>query len=157
MAQLGIELTQNLTKRLAGCRPLHPLELRQLQEKDRQNRTIDFAASEAERERQLNDIQAHSEKRRNSLLNRLWIQSFQKGANDDLQLQCSLLDEFFTEYLKTGEIPPPASAWRIAVILGKRKEKDLERDFLAAWVSHFGDTVGTMYEKLSARYRKLTT
>ena len=150
----SVELAHSLTERLSSCRPLHSLELKQLQERHSDSRSVDFLASEEEIARKLEGIQERSDARMNSLLNKLWGQSFQKGANDDLELQCRLLNEFFSHYLATGSHPPPASAWRIAVILRKRKEHQLERDFLSAWVTHFDSEVGT-YGKLAERYRKL--
>ncbi|WP_372972420.1 hypothetical protein [Marinobacter sp.] len=155
MADNDIARARNLTSRLAGCRPLHPLELKQLQEQHSASQSIDFFAGEEEIARKIQAIQERSESQKNSLLSRLWAQSFQKGANDDLELQCRLLNEFFSYYLATGEHPPPASAWRIAVILRKRKEHLLEREFLLSWIKHFGNTIGNTYEKLVDRYRKL--
>lgn len=150
-----IELARNLTIRIRECRPLHPLELSQLQEQHSASQSIDYFASEEEIAEKVKLIQERSEVQKNSLLSKLWGQSFQAGANDDLELQSRLLNEFFSYYLATGDHPPPASAWRIAVILRKRKEYQLERDFLSAWVKHFDGTAGTTYEKLAERFRKL--
>ena len=71
-------------------------------------------------------------------------------------MQSLQIFEAFEFYLETGEFPAPHSAWRIAVMLRKMKESELENEFLANWVKHFGERGGSAtYDKLIDRYEKL--
>lgn len=53
--------------------------------------------------------------------------------------------------IKTGEVPAPYYAWRIAIILSKEKQKDKEAEFLQAWCRHFKFCAGTRYQQITAR------
>lgn len=77
-----------------------------------------------------------------------------KSIDNDLAAQIEIVRSSFGHYRKTGDIPAPYYAWRIAVILGKSKEYDLERQFLAAWCRHFGHRGGARYAAIHARAKK---
>jgi len=78
------------------------------------------------------------------------------GAIDnELGEQVAIVSQFFTAYLNNGEIPPPYYPWRIAVILRRIKEPEIEKRFLAAWCLHFPHAVGGRYTGLIERYQKL--
>lgn len=81
--------------------------------------------------------------------------AFMKAADNDLGQQVSIVQKSFDYWLKTGEIPAPYYAFRIAVILRKAKRKDLEKQFLEAWVRHFPDGNGKRYADLVERARKM--
>ncbi|WP_299478120.1 HIRAN domain-containing protein [uncultured Roseibium sp.] len=78
-----------------------------------------------------------------------------RSIDNDLAAQAEIVEDTFRDYLKTGEVPPPYYAWRIAVILSKAKRKDLEREFLASWCKHFPKGNGSRYDDLVVRARKL--
>ncbi|MCR9282635.1 MAG: hypothetical protein NXH99_13150 [Rhodobacteraceae bacterium] len=73
------------------------------------------------------------------------------SIDNDLAAQVEIVDDSCRKYFETGEVPAPYYAWRIAIILGKSKKANLEREFLAAWCKHFSDGVGARYEALVKR------
>lgn len=121
----------------------------------RDSHKIDFLASERVQQAQIKEIEQRHQERMGSLLNKLWQKSLSRDNQGDLKLHAALTIEFFKEYMKTGNAPPPASPLRVAILLRKHQQKDLEKQFLAAWVRHFSGVIGTGYQKLDARYRKL--
>ena len=74
---------------------------------------------------------------------------------NDLQFQMKVVKDSFESYFETDETPAPGYPFRIAVILSKAKRKDLELEFLNAWVAKFPDKVGGTYTKLIERRDKL--
>lgn len=82
-------------------------------------------------------------------------EAFMRAADNDLSQQVTIVQKSFDYWLKTGEIPAPYYAFRIAVILRKAKHKDLEKQFLEAWVRHFPDGNGKRYADLVERARKM--
>ncbi|MET4634900.1 HIRAN domain-containing protein [Kaistia defluvii] len=78
-----------------------------------------------------------------------------RSIDNDLSAQIDIVDTACRSYFETGEVPAPYYPWRIAVILSKRKLKDREREFLAAWCRHFTSGSGERYVALAERARKL--
>lgn len=76
------------------------------------------------------------------------------ASDHDLGAQVEIMEAACRVYFQSGEIPAPYYAWRIAIILGKARQTDLERAFLAAWCGHFGGVSGRRYEDLAGRARK---
>ena len=77
-----------------------------------------------------------------------------KSIANDLPAQVKIVRETFAYWLKTGDIVPPHYPNRIAIILRKSKQADLERRFLAAWCRHFPEGNGVGYEGLIERAKK---
>ncbi|TMV02549.1 hypothetical protein FGK63_20170 [Ruegeria sediminis] len=82
-------------------------------------------------------------------------EDFMKKADNNLEQQVSIVQKSFDFWLKTGEVPAPYYAYRIAVILRKAGHKDLEKRFLEAWTRHFPSGNGKRYSDLVERARKL--
>jgi hypothetical protein len=78
-----------------------------------------------------------------------------RSIDNDLSAQTDIVDTACRSYFDTGEVPAPYYPWRIAVILSKRKMKEREREFLAAWCRHFPSGSGERYVALAERARKL--
>lgn len=60
-----------------------------------------------------------------------------RSISDDLSAQIKIAKEGVAHYFKHGDSPPPAYAWRVAVILRKRKLYRIEAAFLEAFAAHF--------------------
>ncbi len=56
-----------------------------------------------------------------------------RSVDNNLAEQTRIVREGVEDYFKTGMMPAPYYAWRIAVILRKAKELELEADFLEAF------------------------
>lgn len=79
-----------------------------------------------------------------------------KNTKQDLAMNCEILTESFALYAKFNLSVPPYYAHRVAIMLSKRKESELEYRFLSAWNKHFGKNVnGKRYSDLRERYEKL--
>jgi hypothetical protein len=78
-----------------------------------------------------------------------------RKIDNDLGEQTAIVSQSFAKYLESGEIPAPYYPWRIAVILRRAQEPELERRFLAAWCRHFPMGNGQRYAQLIERYQKL--
>jgi len=155
MDSQAIETVTGFIELMSRTAPLSKKEQDRLYQSHRESQEIDFLAPESVQQAQVKAIEQRQLERKESVLNGLWQKSLIKGNQDDLGLHGALAIEFFEEYLKTGEAPPPASPLRVAVLLKKRQEKELEKKFLASWARHFGGVIGTGYQKLDARYEKL--
>lgn len=68
--------------------------------------------------------------------------------------QVSIVDTYCRTYFTTGSTPAPGHAWRVAVMLAKEKQGEVERQFLAAWCRHFAHGNGARYGQLVERARK---
>lgn len=78
------------------------------------------------------------------------------ARDQDFDWQLGVVSGCFSEFLQTGDIPPPHYAMRVAVLLRKSKLPDLERRFLEAWEKHFGGRgIGATYVALSKRLAKM--
>ena len=135
--------------------PLSKSEQDSLYQKHLESQRIDFFASKRVQEAQAKAIEQRELEKKQSLLNSLWQQSLIKDNQDNLALHAALTAELFKEYLKTGDAPPPAAPLRVAALLKKARNGDLEHQFLAAWSRHFYGAAGNGYQKLDARYDKL--
>ena len=82
------------------------------------------------------------------------FRKFMKTADQDLQWQCETVATSFRKYRISGEVPAPHYPMRIAILLGKAKDTDRERQFLAAWCKHFPTGNGTTYAALVKRAEK---
>lgn len=60
-----------------------------------------------------------------------------RSIANDLGAQVGIVTACIDFFRKTGEPVPPAYAWRIAVMLRKKREYALEARFLAAYAKHF--------------------
>ena len=74
-----------------------------------------------------------------------------RSIDNDLSEQVRIVREGVDHYFANGEVPAPYYAWRIAVILRKAKEYELEADFLEGFARHFGDCVGARYTAIVER------
>ena len=85
------------------------------------------------------------------------FRSFIREVDHDLEWQCSTVSDAFRRYYEVGDIPAPHYPMRIAILLRKEKESELERLFLATWCRRFqnGVGVGVTYSKLIERARKV--
>jgi hypothetical protein len=79
-----------------------------------------------------------------------------KSIDGNLQRQIQIVNEALDGWFGKGVSPAPYYAWRIAVILGKVKRKEEEREFLSAWCLHFGNWKGARYEAIALRNKKLS-
>lgn len=70
---------------------------------------------------------------------------------NDLGAQIGIVREGILHYFKNGEFPAPHYAWRVAVILRKHRQYQLEADFLQAFCLHFGGDLGKVYSDLYHR------
>jgi hypothetical protein len=77
------------------------------------------------------------------------------SIDNDLSAQVEIVDTSCRAFFETGEMPAPYYPWRIAVILGKAKMRDREREFLSAWCRHFAAGRGKRYDELVERAKKL--
>lgn len=78
------------------------------------------------------------------------------ARDQDFDWQLGVVSGTFSEFLQTGEVPPPHYAMRVAILLRKAARQDLERQFLQGWEKHFGGRgVGSTYSKLSQRLAKI--
>jgi len=74
-----------------------------------------------------------------------------KRIDDDLGELIRIVQEGVSHYFENGEYPAPYYAWRIAIILRKRKMHQEEADFLDAFSRLFSDGNGTRYEQIAKR------
>ena len=74
--------------------------------------------------------------------------------DNDLLAQIAIVREGVDHYFNSGEFPPPYYAWRIGIILRKKKLYDLESRFCEGFSKHFFRGVGTRYIKISERAKK---
>jgi hypothetical protein len=77
-----------------------------------------------------------------------------REIDDDLAEQVRIVTEGVSHYFENGEYPAPYYAWRIAVILRKTKEYELEREFLEAFSAKFADGRGKRYIDIGQRVEK---
>ena len=92
-----------------------------------------------------------------SFLSRDDSKQFLRERNNDLDFHITVVNDSFEHYFLTNEHPAPGYPFRIAVILRKAGETDLEMRFLNAWLNYFpakGKDWGT-YTKLHDRRDKL--
>lgn len=75
-------------------------------------------------------------------------------SDRNFAIQAAIVDTCCRAYFSTGDMPAPAYAWRIAVLLAKAKQVEIERQFLAAWCRHFSHGNGVRYGHLVERARK---
>lgn len=75
--------------------------------------------------------------------------------DSDLAANVTIVSETFDHFYQVGTLPPPYYPWRIAVILRKAKETELEASFLRAWCRHFPTGNGKRYGDLVERARKI--
>lgn len=155
MSDNDLTSVRELIAILDGAEPLSQQQIIDLDHTYQQANKVDWMASDGEVQRQIEEVQERQQKERESPGHKLWEESLSRDRADDLRLHAQLIENLFQRFLETGDIPPPASAWRIAVILRKRKEFELEKAFLAAWTKHFREGPGAKYEKLSKRYQDL--
>lgn len=78
-----------------------------------------------------------------------------EGGDNDLAEQVSVLARNFNTFMRTGWVCPPHAAWRIAIILRRMKEPQIERDFLTAWLRHFPSGPGGTFDKLAQRLENM--
>lgn len=152
MPDQSISTVRELIMLLSNTEPLSQKRINQLYSAYQDLSRINFSAPEHVQQAQLHAIKMRQKEYQSSLRHKLWADSLTKDSQNNLQLHAHLTIELFMHFISTGDVPPPASPWRVAVLLGKRKEAELEKSFLAAWVKHFGNTMGTTYEKLRQRY-----
>lgn len=149
----GITAARRAIQILSRAKPFSKLELAALRRLHEEATKIDWCLSDAVIKKQIEEMEEEKEKRlRNSPAHQLRAKLAGKQS-DNLELHSLQISEAFELYLETGEVPAPHSAWRIAVILRKMKEPELEKEFLANWVKHFGERGGSAtYDKLMDRY-----
>lgn len=77
-----------------------------------------------------------------------------RSTDGDLGLQIERFNHGLDRWFEYAYHHPPYYPWRIAVILSKRKERNRETRFLAAYCRHFWDTKGRRYEMILERAEK---
>lgn len=78
------------------------------------------------------------------------------ARDQDFDWQVSVVSGCFSEFLQTGDVPPPHYTMRVCILLRKNKLHDLEFQFLSAWEKHFGGRGnGATYIALSNRLAKM--
>ena len=77
-----------------------------------------------------------------------------REIDNDLDAQIRIVAEGVQHYYDAGVYPPPYYPWRIAVMLRKAKEYELEAQFLDAFNSRFSDGLGKRYRQLVDRATK---
>lgn len=75
-------------------------------------------------------------------------------TDNDLGIQIERFNHGLDRWFEYAYHHPPYYPWRIAVILSKRKERDREMRFLAAYCRHFWSMKGARYEMILARAEK---
>lgn len=152
----NIAAARRVIQILSQAKPLSTSELATLRRRHEEATRIDFCLPDAVNLKKIEEMQEANEKRlRNSSAHQLSAK-LSGDQSDHLELHSLQIFEAFEFYLETGKSPAPHSAWRIAVILRKMKESELENDFLANWVKHFSERGGSAtYDKLRDRYEKL--
>ncbi|WP_454832574.1 hypothetical protein [Pseudoxanthomonas wuyuanensis] len=149
-----IAIAKELVQLLEGTAPLSEEQVSHLYEAHQKARRIDFLAPENVQKEQLSCLEDLAKNEASSELSTLWNQSLSTEKANDLVLHLKLLIAFFNKYLASGEVPPPASAWRVTVILRKEKEIEIDRRFLQGWCKHFGSSRGVVYEKIAKRLQQ---
>jgi len=133
--------------------PLKRAEINRLYQAHKQARRIDFLAPQQVQDAQGRRLQELLQSETESERTKLWNMSLFPDHANNVSLHSALLVEQFNRYLVSGDIPPPASARRITVVLRKAKEHELDGRFLNAWCKHFGRVAGTGYEQLAMRQK----
>lgn len=77
-----------------------------------------------------------------------------RSIDNDLGEQIRIVQEGVEDYFTTGMMPAPYYAWRVAVILRKAKEFELEAEFLEAFSTHFRAGLGRRYQRIAERAPK---
>ena len=77
-----------------------------------------------------------------------------KEVDNDLQAQIRIVRDGVEHYYEAGWYPAPYYPWRIAVMLRKAKEHDLERRLLEVWNARWSDGLGRRYQQLQDREEK---
>jgi hypothetical protein len=77
-----------------------------------------------------------------------------RSVDNNLREQIRIVREGVEDYFRTGMMPAPYYAWRVAVILRKAKEFELEADFLEAFSAHFRKGLGRRYQQIAERAPK---
>ncbi|ORE97465.1 hypothetical protein [Aurantimonas sp. 22II-16-19i] len=83
------------------------------------------------------------------------FRQFLRRTDNDPDEQAAILNHHLDGYERYGEFVPPYPAWRIVVILRRAKRRDLEARFLVSWLRCFYAGIGTRYDELELRARKL--
>lgn len=79
-----------------------------------------------------------------------------KDTSNDLAAQVDRVERFVARWLEVGELPAPYYADRIAVILRKAKDFEMEQRFLAAYLKLFWTPLrGTADQKIVDRAKKI--
>lgn len=151
MSDKSIATVKDLISLLNNAEPLSASRINQLYSSYQSQETIDFSLSERAQQDQLRAINKRKQEYQSSLRYKLWSESLSKENQNNLHLHAHLTIELFKHFKQSGDVPPPASPWRIAVLLSKEKELELEREFLVAWAKHFGNVIGKKYEQLKQR------
>lgn len=76
--------------------------------------------------------------------------------DNDLGAQIDILDRCFGLWFAIGQVVTPYHAWRVAIILRSASRRDLEVQWLDAWLRHFGPKEfwqGQRFKALSDRRR----
>ena len=85
------------------------------------------------------------------------VKNYIKKIDNDLSELLQIVEQGFDRLHERGEIPAPHYPWRIAVILSREKQKELELLFLRSWckqVEHL-DYLGKRYTDIFTRLQKL--
>jgi hypothetical protein len=77
-----------------------------------------------------------------------------RAIDNDLLEQARIVTEGVHHYFENGEYPAPYYAWRIAVVLRKAKQYQLELEFLEAFSAKFSDGIGQRYRDIAERIVK---
>lgn len=77
-----------------------------------------------------------------------------RSTDNDLAAQLRVVREGLEDYFSKGEFPAPYYWYRVAVILRKAKEYDLEARFCEAFGRHFAGGNGARYAEIVARASK---
>ena len=76
--------------------------------------------------------------------------------NDDFEWHLGVAAGSFSEFLESGEIPPPYYIWRLCVLLRRSGRADIEFQYLACWLKHFRDRgLGARYRELERRFNSI--
>lgn len=85
------------------------------------------------------------------------VEELLRSCSDNLAFHVKVVRDSFDYYLRSGEVPAPHYALRIAIILRRAGRNSEELCFLNSWLRHFpGNGIGS-YESLQKRRDKLMT
>src|SRR5690606_25040462 len=115
MTDQSIATARELIELLSKTRPLSKESIRRLYSEYQDQNRIDFFAPEHVQQEQAAAIERRQKAYQSSVQHKLWCDSPSRDNQSDLKLHAQLTIELFKKFIETGDVPPPASPWRVTV------------------------------------------